>query len=61
VVVQGPLCKEFEYKWCNYTGAKIPFAVQAVQPDWHLVLSALGIKAGDEVIVLLLRGLPQQM
>ena len=50
-VVQGPYVKEFEYKWCNYTGAKNSIAVTSCTTGLHLVLSALGIKAGDEVIV----------
>jgi perosamine synthetase len=50
-VVQGPFVKEFENKWCEFTGAKNSIAVTSCTTGLHLVLSALGIKAGDEVIL----------
>jgi dTDP-4-amino-4,6-dideoxygalactose transaminase len=50
-VVQGPFVKEFEEKWCKFTGAKNSIAVTSCTTALHLSLAALGIKAGDEVIV----------
>jgi perosamine synthetase len=50
-VVQGPYVKEFENKWCEFTGAENSIAVTSCTTGLHLVLSAMGIKAGDEVIV----------
>lgn len=50
-VVQGPFVKEFENKWCEYTGAKYSIAVTSCTTALHLSMAALGIKAGDEVIV----------
>ncbi|MCC6865839.1 MAG: DegT/DnrJ/EryC1/StrS family aminotransferase [Ignavibacteria bacterium] len=50
-VVQGPFVREFEQKWCNYTGIKNSVAVSNCTTALHLSLSALGIGPGDEVIV----------
>ncbi|MGE5406725.1 MAG: DegT/DnrJ/EryC1/StrS family aminotransferase [Methanosarcina sp.] len=50
-VVQGPFVKEFEEKWSDFTGAKHSIAVTNCTTALHLSLSALGIKAGDEVIL----------
>lgn len=50
-VVQGPHVKEFEDKWCNFTGAANSIAVTSCTTGLHLSLAALGIKEGDEVIV----------
>lgn len=50
-VVQGPFVEEFEKKWCAYTGAKNSIAVSNCTTALHLSLAALGVKAGDEVIV----------
>jgi perosamine synthetase len=50
-VVQGPYVKEFENKWCKFTGAENSVAVTSCTTGLHLVLSALGVKSGDEIIV----------
>ncbi|MBX2990047.1 MAG: DegT/DnrJ/EryC1/StrS family aminotransferase [Bacteroidetes bacterium] len=50
-VVQGPLVKEFEEKWSQFTGAKHSIATSNCTTALHLSLAALGIGQGDEVIV----------
>jgi len=50
-VYQGPFVKEFEDLWCEFTGAKHSVAVTSCTTALHLSLDALGISAGDEVIV----------
>lgn len=50
-VVQGKYVKEFENKWCTFTGAKNSIAITNCTTAIHLSLAALGIKSGDEVIV----------
>jgi perosamine synthetase len=50
-VVQGPFVKEFENKWCSFTGAKNSIAVTSCTTGLHLSLAALGIKPRDEVIL----------
>jgi dTDP-4-amino-4,6-dideoxygalactose transaminase len=50
-LVQGPKVEEFEKKWSVFTGAKYSIAVTSCTSALHLSLVALGIKAGDEVIV----------
>lgn len=50
-LVQGPKVREFEEKWSAFTGAKHSIAVTSCTTALHLSLAALGIKAGDEVIV----------
>ena len=50
-VVQGPFVKEFEQKWCSFTGAPFAIATSNCTTALHLSLSALGIGPGDEVIV----------
>lgn len=50
-VVQGPYVEEFETKWNKFTGAKNSIAVSNCTTALHLSLAALGIEAGDEVIV----------
>lgn len=50
-VVQGPFVAEFEEKWSRFTGIKNSIAVSNCTTALHLSLSALGISAGDEVIV----------
>lgn len=46
----GPKVKEFENAICAYTGAKYCIAVSSATAGLHLVMLALGIKEGDEVI-----------
>lgn len=50
-VVQGPYVKEFEDKWCRFTGAANSVAVTSCTTGLHLSLAASGIKEVDEVIV----------
>lgn len=50
-VVQGPYVKEFEDKWCEFTGAENSIAVSNCTTALHLSLAALGITARDEVLV----------
>jgi perosamine synthetase len=50
-LVQGPKVKEFEDRISRFTGAKYAIAVSSCTTGLHLSLVALGIKAGDEVIV----------
>lgn len=50
-VVQGSFVREFEDKWCAYTGSKNSVAVSNCTTALHLSLAALGIGPGDEVIV----------
>jgi dTDP-4-amino-4,6-dideoxygalactose transaminase len=50
-LVQGPKVHEFEEKWSAFTGAKHSIAVTSCTSGLHLSLAAMGLKAGDEVIV----------
>lgn len=50
-VVQGPLVKDFEEKWCSFTGAPFAIATSSCTTALHLSLAAMGIGPGDEVIV----------
>lgn len=50
-LVQGPKVREFEDKWSAFTGAKHSIAVTSCTTGLHLSLAALGLQAGDEVIV----------
>jgi perosamine synthetase len=50
-LVQGPKVKEFEERWCEFTGAKHSVAVTSCTSALHLSLAALGFGAGDEAIV----------
>ena len=50
-LVQGPKVREFEEKWCAFTGAKHSIAVTSCTSALHLSLVALGFGAGDEAIV----------
>lgn len=50
-LVQGPKVREFEEKWCSFTGAPHSIAVTSCTAALHLSLAALGIGPGDEVIV----------
>jgi len=46
---QGPF--EFEEKFRAYTGAKFAISVNSCTAALHLALEAIGLKAGDEVLV----------
>ncbi len=50
-VAQGPFVEEFERKWQAFNGSKHAIAVSSCTAALHLSLAALGIGAGDEVIV----------
>jgi len=47
----GPKTVEFEEKFRAYTGAKYAISVNSCTAALHLALEAIGIKAGDEVLV----------
>ena len=49
-ITTGPLCKAFEEKFCELTGASYALAVSSGTAGMHLMLIALGIKRGDEII-----------
>lgn len=50
-LVQGPKVREFEEKWCAFTGADHSIAVTSCTTALHLSLAALGFGPGDEAIV----------
>ena len=50
-LVQGPKVKEFEDKWCAFTGASNSIAVTSCTSGLHLSLAASGFGPGDEAIV----------
>jgi perosamine synthetase len=50
-VVQGPRVMEFEKRVADYVGAKYALATSNCTTALHLALVALGIGAGDEVLV----------
>lgn len=50
-LVQGPKVKEFEEKWSAFTGASHSLAVTSCTSGLHLSAVALGLSAGDEVII----------
>jgi dTDP-4-amino-4,6-dideoxygalactose transaminase len=47
----GPRVKEFEAAFAKYTGAQHVLAVNSCTAALHLALAAIGIQAGDEVIL----------
>ena len=49
-ITTGPRAAEFEMKFCEYTGAKASVALTSATAGMHLLLKALGIGPGDEVI-----------
>ena len=49
--VQGPAVKDFEDKFAQYCGVKYAAACSSGTSALHLAMCALGIGAGDEVIV----------
>jgi UDP-4-amino-4-deoxy-L-arabinose-oxoglutarate aminotransferase len=46
----GPKAAEFEQAFCNFTGCRSAVALSSATAGMHLVLEALGIGPGDEVI-----------
>lgn len=49
-ITTGALCKEFEDKFCELTGAKQGVTLNSATAGMHLVLTALNLQPGDEVI-----------
>jgi dTDP-4-amino-4,6-dideoxygalactose transaminase len=49
-ITTGPLCKAFEEKFRELTGASHALSVSSGTAGMHLVLLGLGIKRGDEMI-----------
>ena len=49
-ITTGPKCAEFEDKFCEYTGASFAVALTSATGGMHIVLKALNIGPGDEVI-----------
>ena len=49
-ITTGPLCKSFEEKFCELTGASHAISVSSGTAGMHLLMLALGIERGDEVI-----------
>jgi dTDP-4-amino-4,6-dideoxygalactose transaminase len=47
----GPRVKEFEARFARFTGASNAVAVNSGTAALHLALEAVGVKAGDEVLV----------
>lgn len=50
-VTQGPMVREFEKLFCNYQDCRYGVAVSSCTAALHIAAMALGLKAGDEVIV----------
>jgi dTDP-4-amino-4,6-dideoxygalactose transaminase len=50
-LVQGPKVREFERKWCDFTGARHSIAVSSCTAGLELALAALDLRPGDEVLV----------
>ncbi|HVO65384.1 MAG TPA: aminotransferase class I/II-fold pyridoxal phosphate-dependent enzyme [Syntrophales bacterium] len=49
-ITTGPVCKSFEDKFCELTGASYATSLCSATAGMHLVLLALGIGEGDEII-----------
>jgi len=49
-ITTGPLCQKFETGFCELTGASRGISLSSGTAGMHLVLTALGIGPGDEVI-----------
>jgi UDP-4-amino-4-deoxy-L-arabinose-oxoglutarate aminotransferase len=49
-ITTGPNCARFEEDICKYTGAKHAIALSSATAGMHIVLKALNIGPGDEVI-----------
>jgi perosamine synthetase len=50
-LVHGPLIKNFEKKFSEFTGAKYSISVSSCTAGMHLIYYYLGLKKGDEVII----------
>ncbi|MGB2866015.1 MAG: aminotransferase class I/II-fold pyridoxal phosphate-dependent enzyme [Sedimentisphaerales bacterium] len=49
-ITTGPKVAEFERRFCDYVGCPEAVALSSATAGMHLVLKALGIGPGDEVI-----------
>jgi len=49
-ITTGALCKEFEDKFCGLTGAQHAITLNSATAGMHLILTALNLQPGDEVI-----------
>jgi UDP-4-amino-4-deoxy-L-arabinose-oxoglutarate aminotransferase len=49
-ITTGPLCKAFEEKFCELTGASHAVSLSSGTAGMHLMMLALEIKRGDEII-----------
>ena len=49
-ITTGPKCTEFEQAFASFTGAQHAVSLSSGTAGMHLVLRALGIQTGDEVI-----------
>ncbi len=49
-ITTGPLCKVFEEKFCELTRASYAVSLCSATAGMHLVMLALGIKRGDEIL-----------
>ncbi|MFZ2631269.1 MAG: aminotransferase class I/II-fold pyridoxal phosphate-dependent enzyme [Desulfosalsimonadaceae bacterium] len=49
-ITSGPRASEFEMNFCEYTGAAASVALSSATAGMHLLLKALGIGPGDEVV-----------
>ena len=49
-ITTGPLCKAFEEKFCELTGASHALSVSSGTAGMHLMMLALSMKRGDEII-----------
>jgi len=49
-ITTGPICKTFEDKFCELTGASHALSLSSGTAGMHLVLLGLGIERGDEII-----------
>jgi dTDP-4-amino-4,6-dideoxygalactose transaminase len=49
-ITTGPLCRAFEDKFCELTGASHAVSLSSGTAGMHLMMLVLGIKRGDEII-----------
>ena len=49
-ITTGPKCAEFEDKWREYTGCRHAVALSSATAGMHVVLQALNLQPGDEII-----------
>ena len=49
-ITTGPLCKAFEEKFCELTGASYALSISSGTAGMHLMLLGLNMKRGDEII-----------